>query len=60
MSTALQSIDLSASQTDDDLDAGDRERLHAAILRGAEQLSRGDFVTAEHLLAELDADDLEE
>ncbi|XXY45871.1 hypothetical protein WME91_38295 [Sorangium sp. So ce269] len=52
-------VELAIADTGDDLDAADRERLHAAILRGAEQVDRGEVVSAEQVLAELSANSAE-
>ncbi|MGK3990134.1 hypothetical protein WMF37_05195 [Sorangium sp. So ce291] len=52
-------VELAIADAGDDLDAADRERLHAAILRGAEQVERGEVVSAEQVLAELSADSAE-
>ncbi|XXT20983.1 hypothetical protein WME94_05360 [Sorangium sp. So ce429] len=52
-------VELAIADAGDDLDAADRERLHAAILRGAEQIERGEVVSAEQVLAELSADSAE-
>ncbi|WP_437308003.1 hypothetical protein [Sorangium sp. So ce388] len=52
-------VELAIADAGDDLDAADRERLHASILRGAEQVERGEVVSAEQVLAELSADSSE-
>lgn len=49
-------VELAIADAGDDLDAADRERLHAAIQRGAGQVERGEIVSAEQVLAELSAD----
>lgn len=49
-------IVLAVQDADDDLDAADRDRLHAAIERSMRQIERGEVVPAEQVLAELSAD----
>jgi len=49
-------VELAIADVGDDLDDADRQRLHAAIRRGAKQIERGEFAPAEQVLAELSVD----
>ncbi len=51
-------VSLLPADQHDDLDEDDRSHLHAAISRAHEQRGRGEGVSAEHLLADLDREDL--
>jgi hypothetical protein len=48
-------VDLVLADDGDDLDADERERLHAALRRAAEQLARAEGIDASEALARLRA-----
>lgn len=48
-------LELIVDEGGDSLDDEDRERLHASIREGMEQIRRGEVVPAEQVLAELRA-----
>lgn len=52
-------VELTLADAGDELDDDDRAALHAAIVRGHAQIERGEYVSADAVLAELRAGDEE-